>query len=77
MKNSFITSGPDLAINILLAPFGIMTYFQHINFLTLCMLCVFSCFCCRLLTYFKIFFFQIILSGTLSECQNGLDPDQD
>ena len=41
MKNSFITSGPDLAINILLAPFGIMTYFQHINVLTLCMLCVF------------------------------------
>ena len=29
----------------------------------------FSCFCCPLLTFFKSFFFQKILSGTLSECQ--------
>ena len=58
MKNSFITSGPDLAMNILLALFGIMTYFQHINVLTFCMLCVFSCFCCRLLSLFKIIIFK-------------------
>ena len=36
----------------------------------------FSCFFCHLLAFFKIFFFQKILSGTLSECQS-LDPDQD
>ena len=29
----------------------------------------FSCFCCRLLTFFKINFFPKILSGTLLECQ--------
>ena len=34
----------------------------------------FSYFCCLLQTLFKIFFFQKILSGTLSNC---LDPDQD
>ena len=38
------------------------------------MLGKFSCFCCRLLT-----FFQIILSGkvTISECQTEMDPDHD
>ena len=34
----------------------------------------FSCFCCRMLT-FQTLPFQIILSGTLSECQNRLDSD--
>ena len=28
-----------------------------------------ACICCHLLTFFKIFFFRKILSGTLSECQ--------
>ena len=37
--------------------------------LTLCMLGNVSCFCCPLLTFFTIHFFQKILSGTLSECQ--------
>ena len=36
--------------------------------LTFCMLGNFSCFSCRLLTFFKINFSKII-SGTLSECQ--------
>ena len=36
--------------------------------LTLCML-DFLCFCCRLLTFFKLFFFSRNISGTLSECQ--------
>ena len=40
-----------------------------IGALTLCMLGNFSCFCCRLLTFFKMNFFEKILSGTLSECQ--------
>ena len=40
----------------------------------------FSCFCYRLLTFFKINFFEKFHLGTLSECQwftNGLDQDQD
>ena len=37
--------------------------------LTHCMLGNFSCFRCRLPTFFKINFFKKILSGTLSECQ--------
>ena len=39
------------------------------NKLTLCMLGNFEGFCRRLLTYFKINFFQNILSGPHSECQ--------
>ena len=39
------------------------------------MLSNFSCFC-HLLT-FQNYLFKYTLSGTLSECQNGLDPDQD
>ena len=35
--------------------------------LNLCILGNFSCFCCRLLTFFKIYFFSKILSVTLSE----------
>ena len=35
-----------------------------------------SCFCCRLLKFFKINFFHTKKSGTLSECQTGLDSDQ-
>ena len=31
----------------------------------------FSCFCCRLLIFFKNKLFQINLLGTLSECQTG------
>ena len=42
---------------------------KKINILTHCMLGNFSCFCCCLLTSFKIIFFEKILSGTLSECQ--------
>ena len=35
-----------------------------------CMLGNFNAFCCRLLTFFQIiFFYEKILSGTLSECQ--------
>ena len=42
-----------------------------------CMLGHFSCLCCRLLFFlYQNYFFQKILSGTLSECQNSLDPDQ-
>ena len=37
--------------------------------LTLCILGNFSCFCCLLLAFFKINFFQKIIAGTLSECQ--------
>ena len=47
------------------------------------MLGIFSCFCCRLLTFLNIAFFQKFLSGTLSECQTDtmrvsicLDPDK-
>ena len=37
--------------------------------LKLCMLGNFSCFCCRLLTFFKIHFLEKNLSGTLSKRQ--------
>ena len=37
----------------------------------------FSCFCCRLLTFFKNGLFQKNLSGTLIRVSNCLDPDQD
>ena len=56
MKKSFITSGPDLAMKILLAPFGIMPYFQHINVLTLCMLCAFHAFVVVCLLISNFFF---------------------
>ena len=44
--------------------------------LTLYMLVTFSCFCCHLLTVFKINFCKKILSGT-HRVTNDLDPDQD
>ena len=36
-----------------------------------------NAFFCRLLIFFQNYFFQKITSGTLSECHNGLDLDQD
>ena len=39
------------------------------NYVTFCILGILSCFCCRLLMFFKIIFFQKLLSGTLSDCQ--------
>ena len=44
-------------------------YSTACSILTLCMLGNFSCFCCHLLTFLKINFFQKIRSGVLSECQ--------
>ena len=45
--------------------------------LTLCALGNFSCFCCRLLTFFKIiFFFKKSFRNTV-RLSNCLDPDQD
>ena len=44
--------------------------------LTLCMLGIFSCFCCCLLTFFKIIFFsKKYLRNTIS-VSNSLDPDE-
>ena len=43
--------------------------------LTLCMLGIFSFFCCDLLTFLKMNFFQKILKNTI-RVSNGLDPDQ-
>ena len=43
----------------------IIFYFR----LTICVLGNLPSFCCRLLTFFKIIFFQRTLSGTLTECQ--------
>ena len=37
--------------------------------LTLCMLGNFSCFCCHLLTFFRVNFLKKNLTVTLSECQ--------
>ena len=37
--------------------------YKYYDFLTLCMLGNFSCFCCRLLTYYKIDFLKKILQG--------------
>ena len=44
--------------------------------LTLCILGNFSCFCCRLLTFFKINFFKRFFQEQHRR-SNGLDPDQD
>ena len=43
---------------------GRFTQVLLLSVLLLCMLYNFSCFCCRLLTFFKINFFQKILPGT-------------
>ena len=40
------------------------------------MLGKFSCFCCRLLTFFKINFFKKKIRNTI-RVSNSLDPDQD
>ena len=47
------------------------------NALKLCMLGDFSSFCCCLLTFLQNQLFPKFLSGTLSECETVLDPDQD
>ena len=50
--------------------------FQNLQYLTLCMLGNFSCFCCRLLFFFSIFFSPKFQTGTLS-VPNSLYQDQD
>ena len=53
-------------------------YFFYLGSLTPCMLDNLSCFYCCLPSVSKWTFFpQKILPGTLLECQNSLDPDQD
>ena len=47
------------------------------NDLTLCMMGNCSCFCCHLLTFFRIIFFQKILPKNTVRVSNSLDPDQD
>ena len=54
---------------------------QEINFLfkmdgSTCMLVNISCFCCRLLNFFKINFFKIYFQEHYQGV-NGLDPDHD
>ena len=50
---------------------------NNIHSLTLCMLGNFSCFCCRLLTFFsKLTFSKNFFRNTI-RVSNGLDPDQD
>ena len=48
---------------------GFMGILLTLQVLTLCMLGNFSCYCCRLLTFFKNELFQKNLSGTLFQCQ--------
>ena len=43
----------------------------------LCMLGIFSCFCCRLMTLFKINIFKKVYFRNTIKVSNGLDPDQD
>ena len=45
------------------------------NYLTLCILGNFSCFCCRLLTLFKIDLFEKFFRNTI-RVSNGFDSDQ-
>ena len=45
--------------------------------LTLCMLGNFSCFCCRLLTFFRNFTFSMNSFRNTISVSNGLDPHQD
>ena len=51
-----------------------LIYYQDTS--TLCMLDNFSCFCCPLLTFFKIIFSKNSLRNTI-RVSNGFDPDQD
>ena len=49
---------------------------KKVNLFTLCMLGNFSCFCCCLLTFFKITFSKNSFKNII-RVSNGLDPDQD
>ena len=51
-------------------------YNRLLIYLTLCMLGNFSCFCCRLVTFFKIIFFENSFRINIREA-NSFDPDQD
>ena len=76
-----------LSSGVLTAAFG-FGYFFNVHVLwfyilvqvsgmhTLCMLGNFSCFCCRLLTFFKITFPKKSFRNS-TRVSNGLDPDQD
>ena len=59
----YSTRKPELILNAV-----------EFTILTICLLGIFSCFCCHLLTFFKIIFFQKIFQGTII-VSNGLDPD--
>ena len=50
--------------------------YQMMDTLTFCMMGNFSCFFCRLLTFFKITFSKTSFKNTI-RVSNGLDPDQD
>ena len=49
---------------------------QNGHLVTLCMLGNFSCFRCRLLTFFKVIFSKDSFRNTI-RVSNSLDPDQD
>ena len=68
---------PPLIVTILMGATPMVLYnFLHILPLTLCMLGNFSCFCCSLLTFFKINFFKNFSRNTF-RVSNNLDLDQD
>ena len=46
-------------------------------FITLCMMCNFSCYCCCLLTFFQINLFKILSETFAIRMSNSLGPDQD
>ena len=54
--------------------FGSVT---EINIINICLLGNFSCFCCRLLTFFKMIFSKTSFKNTTIKVSNGLGPDQD
>ena len=57
-----------------------MSYYPELSLwdisLTLCVLCNFSCFCCLLLTFFKLNFSKNSFRNTI-RVSNVLDPYQD
>ena len=49
----------------------------HQQYSTLSMLGKFTCFCCYLLTFFKIYFFEKLFDRNTIRGSKDLDPDQD
>ena len=55
----------------------LFAWLRQIGLFTFCMLGNFWCFCCHLLTFFKISFFKIFFFSSTIRVSNCWDPEQD